>query len=343
MTRRLTLPAGLAGLALLGGCGDPPRMVNMAPPGLQKDDDIPEDLKGRTSAALGESGLATARRVEDRLKPITPLEATEPGVEKTLDSGLKYTTIKVAPPNTPVAEPGGRVTIHYTGKLVADGSEFETSRGKRPFSFTLGLGTAIDGWDYGIAGMKVGEVRRLVIPADLGFRDQKKPGVPQDADLDYEIELIAAKPKEETIAAAIESPSYTVSEPLPPTEEGVEKELPSGLKYTTLRKGEEDGPSATSGSEVKVHYDGTLTNGNPFDSSRKRNEPFSVTLGTGGVIKGWDQGIVGMKIGELRKLVIPADLAYGRQAKGSIPPNSTLVFEVEMLEIKPPMGSPKQD
>jgi FKBP-type peptidyl-prolyl cis-trans isomerase len=100
-----------------------------------------------------------------------------------------------------------------------------------------------------------------------------------------------------------------------------------------LREG--TGPEARAGQMVVVHYVGTLTNGNKFDSSRDRGEGFKFALGGGQVIKGWDQGVAGMKVGSLRKLTIPPSLGYGaRGYPPVIPPNSTLVFEVELLEIR---------
>lgn len=88
------------------------------------------------------------------------------------------------------------------------------------------------------------------------------------------------------------------------------------------------------GDSVSVHYIGTLQNGQEFDNSRKRGEPFSFTVGEGRVIKGWEEGLVGMKVGGHRILVIPPDLAYGENAIGPIPANSTLVFAIELMEIK---------
>ena len=105
-----------------------------------------------------------------------------------------------------------------------------------------------------------------------------------------------------------------------------------GLEVTDLSVG--TGAEATKGKLVSVHYVGTLENGTKFDSSRDRGTPFEFTLGAGEVIKGWDQGFAGMKVGGKRKLVIPADLAYGNRAIGNIPANSTLVFEVELLGVK---------
>jgi len=88
-----------------------------------------------------------------------------------------------------------------------------------------------------------------------------------------------------------------------------------------------------SGDDIVIHYKGTLTDGTIFDSSYDRGEPFQTQIGVGAVIKGWDEGVLGMKLGGKRKLTIPPDMAYGEQGQGPIPPNSTLIFEVELVEI----------
>ena len=107
----------------------------------------------------------------------------------------------------------------------------------------------------------------------------------------------------------------------------------SGLRITDLVVG--TGAAASSGQTVVVHYRGTLEDGRQFDASYDRGTPFSFPLGAGRVIKGWDEGVQGMKVGGKRKLVIPPDLGYGtRGAGGVIPPNATLIFEVELLEVK---------
>ena len=109
--------------------------------------------------------------------------------------------------------------------------------------------------------------------------------------------------------------------------------VPNGLQLEDLKVG--TGPEAKSGQVVTVHYTGTLTNGQKFDSSVDRGQPFSFILGGGMVIKGWDQGLLGMKVGGKRKLIIPPDLAYGeRGAGGVIPANATLVFEVDLLGVQ---------
>ncbi len=108
---------------------------------------------------------------------------------------------------------------------------------------------------------------------------------------------------------------------------------PSGLQYTDVKVG--TGASPTTGQTAVVHYTGWLVDGKKFDSSKDRGQPFTFAVGRGQVIKGWDEGVATMKVGGTRKLLIPPDLAYGaRGAGGVIPPNATLTFEVELLEIR---------
>ncbi|MFL6192757.1 MAG: FKBP-type peptidyl-prolyl cis-trans isomerase [Thermoanaerobaculia bacterium] len=107
----------------------------------------------------------------------------------------------------------------------------------------------------------------------------------------------------------------------------------SGLKYTEIMTGE--GQEAKPGQTVTVHYTGWLENGTKFDSSLDRRDPFQFRLGAGEVIRGWDEGVAGMKVGGKRRLTIPSALGYGpRGAGGVIPPNATLIFEVELLGVR---------
>ena len=107
----------------------------------------------------------------------------------------------------------------------------------------------------------------------------------------------------------------------------------SGLKYEDLKVG--TGAEAKSGDGVEVHYTGWLKDGTKFDSSKDRGKPFRFQLGAGRVIKGWDEGVQGMKVGGTRKLMIPPELGYGARGAGdTIPPNAELTFEVELLQIK---------
>ena len=116
--------------------------------------------------------------------------------------------------------------------------------------------------------------------------------------------------------------------PAPPTEKGQKVTTATGLQYETLKPG--DGPEVKSGQSVTVNYRGTLENGKEFD----QHDKLVFFLGRGTVIKGWEQGVAGMKIGERRKLIVPPNLGYGDVAKGEIPPNSTLIFEIEVLKAR---------
>jgi FKBP-type peptidyl-prolyl cis-trans isomerase len=106
----------------------------------------------------------------------------------------------------------------------------------------------------------------------------------------------------------------------------------SGLGIEVVKVG--SGAVAEPGREVSIHYHGTLTDGSVFDSSRDRNTPFTFGLGKGHVIKGFEEGVTGMRVGEIRRLTIPPALGYGATARGKIPANATLIFEIELLEVK---------
>lgn len=132
------------------------------------------------------------------------------------------------------------------------------------------------------------------------------------------------------LAALIAVPAYAAKDAKKPEAKTVT--TASGLKYSDEVVGK--GASPVAGKQVKVHYTGTLENGKKFDSSVDRKEPFSFVIGVGQVIPGWDEGVMTMKVGGKRKLIIPSKLGYGASgAGGVIPPNATLLFDVELLDV----------
>ena len=245
--------------------------------------------------------------------PSLPAATTEP-VTPALSELGKIDTV-VGQGNE--AQPGKTVIVHYSGWLrdpqAADqhGKAFDSSIGRGPFNFNLGEGRVIRGWEQGVAGMKVGGKRTLMIPAALayGARSVGNGLIPANSDLVFDVELL---------------------------------DVVSMPEVQKIDKKVGKGDEAKSGQKVTVHYTGWLRDtkaknqkGKEFDSSRKR-EAFSFTINGGEVIRGWDLGVLGMKVGGKRTLIIPAALAYGARdvGNGLIPANSDLIFDVELLKTK---------
>ena len=169
-------------------------------------------------------------------------------------------------------------------------------------------------------------------PSNAATTAMVRSSAPESAALPT-FELDPDDPNPTLFAMAPDQSSADASALGGPLESADTRVTSSGLTITDLTLGE--GAEATAGQTVVVHYRGTLENGKQFDASYDRVTPFSFPLGAGRVIKGWDEGVQGMKVGGKRKLVIPPDLAYGsRGAGGVIPPDATLIFEVELLDVK---------
>lgn len=234
--------------------------------------------------------------------------------EYTTASGLKYTILKKGKGEKPLA--GENVRVHYTGKF-ADGKVFDDSyqRGA-PITFKLGKGQVIKGWDEGIALLNEGSKASFIIPPALGYGDRAMGTMPPNSTLYFDVELVEI-----------------VDAPEPFDVKGKDTlSLENGLKYIKLNSTE--GKPAEAFKTVSVHYTGFLLDGSIFDSSVERGIPFSFVLGKGQVIQGWEQGISKLRVGEKARLVIPSNLGYGERDMGVIPPNATLIFDVELLEVK---------
>ncbi len=185
---RVVIAGGLVGLALCG-CEEPSEIVPVTPPGAY----IPRPTdEANAPQALGESAPSVTKTEAPKAESsYKAMPATAVGETKKTDGGVTYETLK--PGTGAELKPGQKAAIHYTGKLE-DGTVFDSSKGKSPFSVTFGQHQVIEGWEEGIPGMKVGEVRKLTIPPDKGYGKMgSPPKIPAFATLIFEVELVEIK------------------------------------------------------------------------------------------------------------------------------------------------------
>ena len=237
-------------------------------------------------------------------------------VQKTA-SGLMYIVEKEGTGS--IAKQGDKVSMRYKGYFV-NGEVFDQNMDKDPLEFKVGMGQVIPGWDEGIALLHVGDKAVLTIPPALGYGEMSMGTIPANSTLIFEVELIDVK------------------EPIKPWDIKSKDTITtiSGLKYIVVEKSKDPNAiKAEAGKSVSVHYTGFLLDGKIFDSSIERGTPIAFGLGQGQVIKGWDEGIALMHVGDKLRLIIPSNLGYGeRGAGGVIPPNATLLFDVELVSVQ---------
>ena len=227
---------------------------------------------------------------------------------------------KVLTPGTGKEHPSAQdqVKVHYTG-WTKSGKMFDSSVARNEPA-TFKVDQVIKGWTEGLQLMTVGEKRRLWIPGALAYGDHPRMGAP-GGDLVFDVELleIKAAPKPPETPADVKAAPATA------------KKTASGLAYTILKKGTgTKSPKATD--TVTVHYSGWTTDGKLFDSSITRGEPMSFALNQ--VIKGWTEGVQLLKVGDAARFWIPGNLAYGDKPTRPGAPAGTLVFDIELLDVK---------
>jgi FKBP-type peptidyl-prolyl cis-trans isomerase len=249
------------------------------------------------------------------------------------------------------ALPGDYVTVHYTGTLL-DGSKFDSSKDRNaPFSFQIGTNRVIQGWEKGIPLFPVGGKGKLYLPSSLAYGDRAVGGrIPANSPLIFEIEVLDVLPaevymekmreeqiKQQMMADSlakiqVEKDKAVIAEYA--ASKGLKMETTSsGLSYIMEKPGA--GDKVKVGQRATVHYAGFLLDGTKFDASYDRNEPFTLQVGVGQVIAGWDEGLQLLNKGAKARFFLPSTLAYGsRGAGGVIPPNAVLIFDVEVLDIQ---------
>jgi peptidylprolyl isomerase len=233
-----------------------------------------------------------------------------------LASGLRYTDTAEGSGELP--HPGDVLTAHYTGTLE-DGTEFDSSRDGPPLRFPLvpGSGAFIQGWEEGLATMKEGGKRKLIIPPELAYGPEGTGDgtIPPNATVIFDVELLD-----------IESI-------------GQEFQTASGLRYVDLDANPALAMSPKPGEQVEVHYRGTLPDGTTFVDTSTQGQRYVFVLGSGSETRGFEEGVSTMKVGDLRRLTVPPELGYGDQEKEvpqtgvKIPPNTTLTYEVRLFSV----------
>ncbi len=265
-------------------------------------------------AACGPAGGIDPEATTDTTTDVDTSESSE---LITTDSGLQYEIIEEGEGELP--QQGNRVRVHYTGTLE-DGTVFDSSQDGDPFTFALGTGSVIPGWDEGIALLPEGSTARLVIPPGLAYGAQGSPPViPPNSTLTFEVELVEILPGAPAAPQTVDEDDYITTE--------------SGLMYYDIEEGEA-GRTPEEGQPVRIHYTVWLEDGTKLDSSLDRDQPLVVPVGNDQLLPGWDEGLATMNVGGHRQLVLPPELAFGAQSPGgNVPDNATLIIEVELLEL----------
>lgn len=261
-----------------------------------------------------------------------------------LPSGLYF--IETAAGTGSKIDTGMMVKMNFTLTTVDGKKIFSTLDRGEPLRMEYGKAFDTPGFDEGIGLMKKGGKANFIVPSAIAFGAQGRGAmIPPYTTLFYNVEIVDIQTKaqvekekaEAKKAADAKKATAKVEETAKRNKYLKDKGInvqptADGLYYVEKVKG--TGAKAMPGKKVSVHYTGTLLDGTKFDSSRDRNQPFEFTLGQGQVIRGWDEGIAMMNVGGKAILVIPSTIAYGEADKGTIPPYSTLVFEVELLDVK---------
>jgi peptidylprolyl isomerase len=229
--------------------------------------------------------------------------------------GLYYRDLAIG--TGPAVAAGQTLQVDYLGAFP-NGQVFDgTAAGQAPLTFQLGAGAVIAGFDEGLPGATVGTTRQLIIPPELAYGDQGFAGViPPNAILVFTV-LILPRVEDASFAASL---GVDLAQSTRSFDGVYVRDLVAGT-----------GASLANGQTVQVHYTAALVDGTQVDANGENDPPFSFKLGAAQVIAGWDEGLAGARVGTTRQLVIPSWLAYGPAPHGTIPPNSILVFSVQIL------------
>jgi peptidylprolyl isomerase len=232
-------------------------------------------------------------------------------------SGIEYIVIEAG--EGPGLERGMRVVFHYTGYLE-DFSVFDSSyeRGE-PVTITLGQGMVVPGLEQGLLQLSKGDKARLWIPYHMAYGERGRDPIPAKTNLVFDVHVTEAERTEKPVMKPVREKDVITTA--------------SGLKIIIVEEGR--GVRPEKDQVITVHYSGFLSDGSLFDSSVQRGEPLKFVMGAKQIIPGLEEGISQLRTGTHARLIIPPELAYGEEGKGSVPPGEVLIFDVKLLSILP--------
>ncbi len=254
----------------------------------------------------------------EELEEVDVIDLTETAAleKKTTASGISYTLLEYG--EGPRLTKNMRVEVHYAAYLAENRTRFDSSYERdEPISFVLGAGMVIEGWEKALPNLRVGDKARLWIPDSLAYGKAGRAPIPPNADLIFDLEILDAGEIDIPVLFEFEEPDTLVTE--------------SGLQIIVKQKG--SGALPVPGNIIVAHYSGYLNDSTLFDSSIQRGVPVRFVLGSSQVIRGWDEGFALLKEGSRARMILPPWLAYGDKGADIVPPDETIFFDVELLEV----------
>jgi peptidylprolyl isomerase len=254
---------------------------------------------------------------KDKAKEGTKIQSVKVKTPKTIKtaSGLEYTITEKGNGKTPGK--GDKVSVHYTGKLTND-TVFDSSvKRNTPFEFRVGEGAVIKGWDEVFLLLKEGDKATIKLKPELGYGEQAQGPIPANSTLIFDVELL------KIVAPAIKPFDIKGKDTIT---------TKSGLKYVIVKENKTG--AATPGKKATIHYSGFMRDGKMFDSSIERGQPLIADVGKNKLFAGLDEAVALMRVGEKGRFIIPSALAFGERGGGPVPPNTDLIMDLEVTEVK---------
>ncbi|MDZ4760898.1 MAG: FKBP-type peptidyl-prolyl cis-trans isomerase [Alphaproteobacteria bacterium] len=275
-------------------------------------------------AAMALAGCQPVAKI-DKDDPYASLHPWKPDARnvETLPSGVQYVVVSKGDGRGVFPAAIDEVEVHYDGRLAANGEQFDASYGGDPATFRLNQ--VIPGWTEGLQKMQVGDHFMFFIPAEHGYGEDGRPGIPPNSDLMFRVELLDVTQAKQSDAAA-----WTKATPWPTASSEVIRTA-SGLEYLPIRNGESDKPPATDRDYAIVHFEGRLDDGTVVESTFETQDPETFPIEQ--LTSGWAEALKLMRPGDRWMIRLPAHLLYAEEGDGLIPPGAAVTYEIDLEDV----------